>query len=149
MVLLQVQILKYQVVLTNLCKQKPNQLSLKDQTMFQRAGGDPNIYYIHGYWELEEDEVLIIQTNIHSCDYWNFQLDNYWMESLDYRYLRIAINNESATLNEDGTVTIAISAIDPGIKNWIETGGHKLGTMLLRWVNASTFPEPTTFIKKL
>ena len=117
--------------------------------MFQKAGGDPNIYYMHGYWKLRDDEVMLIKTDIPSCDYWNFQLDNYWMESLDYRYLRIAINNHSANLNPDGTVTIAISAKNPGLANWIETGGHNIGTMLLRWVNASTFPEPLTTIEKL
>ena len=133
---------------TNLFKQKVNQLPLQDQKMYQKAGGDPNIHYIHGYWKLEDDEVLLINTKIPKCDYWNFQLDNYWMESLDYRYHRISINSHSADLEPDGSLKIVVSASDPKVNNWIETAGHKQGTMLLRWVNAEEHPQPFTEIKR-
>jgi hypothetical protein len=47
------------------------------------AGGDPNITYYHSYWELGPDEALVIEATPPACESWNFQLDNYWMESLD------------------------------------------------------------------
>jgi hypothetical protein len=55
--------------------------------MFQRAGGDPELFYLHGYWTLEPDEAWVIRTEVPDCPYWNFQLNNYWMESLDHRPL--------------------------------------------------------------
>ena len=49
------------------------------------AGGDPNIRYYHSYWKLSAGEVLRIRVRPPPCRCWNCQLNNHWMESLDYR----------------------------------------------------------------
>ena len=70
-----------------------NQLPRFDPAVSNAAGGDDNIAYYHSHWRLEDDEALVIETEIPDCDHWNFQLNNYWMESLDYRYFKIHTNN--------------------------------------------------------
>ena len=45
-----------------LFKQQPNELPTRDQAMFQKVGGDPNIHYVHGYWRLAPDEALVVET---------------------------------------------------------------------------------------
>ncbi len=117
-----------------------NQLATIDQTMFWRAGGDPMIYYLHGYWQLAADQALVIETVVPACRAWNFQVNNYWMESLDYRAHRVHVNHSSARLNEDQSVTVVVAASDPGFGNWIDTAGHEHGTMLWRWTGAETHP---------
>ena len=134
---------------TNQFKKQLNELPSQDQQMYQKAGGDPNIHYLHGFWKLKQDEVLLINTKVPDCDYWNFQLNNYWMESLDYRFHKISLNNRNADLNKDGTLTIVISAFDPEMPNWIQTAGHEQGTMLLRWVGAKEHPCPSSHVKKI
>lgn len=126
-----------------------NQLNTVDQEMFLRAGGDPTIFYLHGYWKLAEDEALVINSRVPECTFWNFQCDNVWMESLDYRNHRIHVNGHSAKLNDDGTVTIVVAHRDPGYVNWIETAGHGHGTMLLRWTGAKEHPLPETKVVKI
>lgn len=126
-----------------------NQLATIDQTRFFRAGGDPTIFYLHGWWQLAPGEALRIDTRIPECSFWNFQLDNYWMESLDYRYHRIHVNGHGARLNDDGTLTLVIADRDPGFGNWIDTAGHDRGTMLLRWTGATDHPVPQTRIIRL
>lgn len=126
-----------------------NALNTVDQSMFFKAGGDPTIFYLHGWWELQPGEALQIDTPIPDCTLWNFQLDNYWMESLDYRNHRIHINSHSAKRNADGTLTLVIADRDPGFGNWIDTAGHHQGTMLLRWTGASEHPVPETKVIKL
>lgn len=126
-----------------------NRLATTDQAMFFKAGGDPTIFYLHGYWKLAPDEALVIETEIPECGFWNFQLDNIWMESLDYRFHRVHVNKHSAKNNPDGGVTIVVAARDPGYGNWIDTAGHGHGTMLLRWTNAATHPVPRTKVVKL
>jgi hypothetical protein len=126
-----------------------NTLATTDQTMFRRAGGDPAIFYLHGYWKLAPGEALVIDTKIPECAFWNFQCDNVWFESLNYRHHRIHVNGHSARLNADGSVTIVMAARDPGFGNWIDTAGHQHGTMLLRWTGAKEHPVPTTRLLKL
>jgi hypothetical protein len=126
-----------------------NRLATIDQEMFWRAGGDPMIFYLHGYWQLAENEALAIETSIPACRAWNFQLNNYWMESLDYRAHRIHVSNASARLNADGKVTVVVAARDPGFGNWIDTAGHSHGTMLWRWTGATEHPVPSVSVVKL
>ena len=113
-----------------------NTLPLGDQAMYQAAGGDPNILYYHGYWELADDEAMVIDASIPDCEFWNFQVDNYWMESLDYDRYRIHVNVHDAQPNPDGSVTIVIAHRDPGHANWLTTAGHRLGTSLFRVIGA-------------
>ncbi len=127
----------------------PNRFYEIDQSFSQRAGGDPSIFYLHGYWKLAADEALVIDSRVPECFFWNFQLDNWWMESLDYRYRPIWVNKEAARYNKDSTVTIVVAARDVGVGNWIDTAGHTNGTMLLRWQGAKDHPMPTTRVVKL
>ena len=126
-----------------------NQLPMGDQAFFQAAGGDPKICYLHGYYDYDKSEYMEITTDIPDCEYWNFQLENYWMESLDYRHYPIHINESSATFNNDGTLTINISHLPMNIKNNLITEGRNNGAMLLRWIGASSYPIPNVEIKKI
>jgi hypothetical protein len=63
-----------------------NQLPPNDQAMCLRAGGDPSIYYHNSRWQLDPEQALVIEfMPPKRCRTWNFQLSNFWMESLDYR----------------------------------------------------------------
>lgn len=128
---------------------QPNTLATVDQAKFRRAGGDPTIFYLHGYWEVAADEALVIDTPVPECEVWNFQLNNHWMESLDYRYLPVCVNKHTARYNPDGSVTFVIASADPGRGNFLYTAGHDRGTMLLRWTSARQHPIPTCRLVKL
>ena len=126
-----------------------NELPRFDPAVAAAAHGDPNIVYYHGYWELEPDQALLVEVTPPRCEYWNFQLNNHWMESLDYRYHRIARNHHDAVTSPDGSVRLVISAEDPGVGNWLDTAGHRRGTMCLRWVGAETHPDPRVLVVDL
>ncbi len=126
-----------------------NELPMFDQDVSDQAGGDPNITYYHSHWALKEDEALIIDAMPPECDHWNFQLNNYWMESLDYRYYTIHTNKHIAHYNSDDSVRIVVAHNDPGVPNWINTVGHSSGTMCFRWILAASKPQPQTRVVKL
>jgi len=124
----------------------PNTLRPLDESVKQGAHGDPNIFFYMGYWELGPEEALLIEVTPPECEYWNFQLNNHWMESLDYRSHQIALNRHTARLEPDGSLRLLVAHRDPGpaFPNWIETAGHARGTMGLRWVRAASHPQPAT-----
>ena len=121
---------------------KPNSLDHLDQEICTRAGGDPNIYYLHGYWEIQKDQALVIDVTPPDCELWNFQLNNYWMESLDYRYARICVNKHTVHLSTDGSMRIVLAHENRGFHNWLDLDSHLSGTMLLRWTGALAHPVP-------
>lgn len=113
------------------------------------AGGDPNIVYYHSYWQLAPDEALIIELEPPECDFWNFQLANHWLESLDYRYHKVHVNKLTAVPDPDGKVTIVVARENPGVSNWIDPCGHDRGTMCVRWIRATEHPQPRTRVVKV
>jgi len=119
-----------------------NRLPQFDPETSNAAGGDPEIIYYHSHWKLEEDEALVIQVKPPDCDSWNFQLNNYWMESLDYRYFTICLNKSGAKYHPDGSVTIIVAHEDPSLPNWLETAGHREGTMCWRWYRLKEGESP-------
>ncbi len=126
-----------------------NALPMFDPEVSLAAGGDPNITYYHSHWAIAEDEALVIEVTPPECEYWNFQLNNYWMESLDYRHHRIHTNKHLAQREDDNSVRLIVAHDDPGRPNWIETAGHMSGTMCFRWVRARETPQPRTRLVKL
>ena len=121
-----------------------NELPMFDPKVSLAAGGDPNITYYHSHWAVGAGEALLIEVTPPECEHWNFQLNNYWMESLDYRHFRIHTNKHLAHYEEDGSVRLIVAHTDPGRPNWIETAGHSSGTMCFRWVRAKEHPQPRT-----
>jgi hypothetical protein len=126
----------------------PNTLPLFDQEASNKAGGDPQIRYYHSYWELKcPDDCLMIESLPLDCEYWNFQLNNHWMESLDYRYFTVHVNKWTANYHPTtGQVRVIVAHKNPEehcseevLKkirpyNWIDTCNHKQGQMSWRWV---------------
>ncbi len=129
-----------------------NKLPLFDPEKSNAAGGDANIIYYHSHWKLADDETLVIEVKPPDCDSWNFQLNNYWMESLEYRYFNICISKGNAVYHEDGSIKIIVAHQDPGLPNWVETCGHNEGTMCWRWYRleeGARAVEPVCTVVKL
>ncbi|GAB3103869.1 DUF1214 domain-containing protein [Aestuariicella hydrocarbonica] len=127
-----------------------NLLPAANQAECQSVGGDPNIFYYHSHWALAEDEALVVDVaQVPDCDTWNLQINNYWMESLDYRYHRICINKHTAHYHADGSVQLILAHRDPQHRNWLTTAGYTQGTLCFRWVGAEQQCHPTTRVVKL
>jgi hypothetical protein len=126
----------------------PNTLTPLDPKVTGGAHGDPHMRFHMGYWELEDDEALVIEGTPPECVYWNFQLSNVWMESLDYRYHQIHTNKHTTQYKDDGSFRLIIAHHDPGLPNWMDTVGHRRGTMALRWAKASANPTPRSRVVK-
>lgn len=130
--------------------EQPNRIyEGKEQAFYQQAGGDPKIWYGHLYYDLAPDEALVIEAKPPKCRFWNFQLDNWWMESMDHVNRKVWVNGAQAKYEEDGSVIIVCADRDPGYGNWIDLSGHRVGTALWRWIEAEEHPVPQCRVVKI
>ena len=102
--------------------------------------------YMGGHWKLEPGQGLRI--TIHpakgGAPYWGIVLVGPWMESYEYRQRHVCTNNGLAEMNDDGSWTVIIAAKDPGVPNWLDTGGRPEGYALIRWVLPASLPPTPT-----
>lgn len=103
-------------------------------------GGSADNLYSGGHFNIEEGEVLLVETESVPALFWNVQLGNNWFQSLDYRYRQTSLNSAQARLDSDGKYRVVISPVDPGVPNWLDTAGRREGVMYYRWNMAERVP---------
>ncbi len=86
---------------------------------------DPQIKWHQAYFDLADDEALVVEVMPPECDYWMIALHNHWMETLDYVNHQSTLNCHSAQLEADGSVRFVVAPRDPGVANWLDTAGHQ------------------------
>jgi hypothetical protein len=128
---------------------RPNQVFPIPPELASGASGDPSTRYYNGYFELEEDQALVVDLEPPRCEYWNLQVCNHWLESLDFMQHTTHYNQHTAKARADGSVRIVIARRDPGVPNWIDTAGHARGAIALRWVNAERDSQPRARVAAL
>ena len=100
-------------------------------------------------WRVGPDEALLLEVTPPECHYWEVQLGDRWYQSLDYVNRPTTINDAQATVDDDGMVRIVISAHDPGVANWLDTGGIADGYMTYRYNLATSAPVPSLTVVPL
>ena len=119
----------------------PHEIRPIEPELLAFAQGDPDTSYNYGYYDLGPDVAWIIEFEPPECEYWNIQLGNHWLESLDFEYYPTNLNHHTAAVEDDGTVRVVVARRDPGHPNWLDTAGHARGGLALRWVGAEIEPE--------
>lgn len=108
-----------------------------------RIGGNPLAAYIKMLYDLTPEQAIIIETDIPNVRYWSLQLADFFYQTTDYRFHQSSINNQQAVIDADGKVRIVLSALDPGVRNWVDTSGSLRGFAQWRWYLSDRFPVPT------
>jgi hypothetical protein len=106
------------------------------------------------YWpavfQLDEDEALIIETNLPKvAPYWNIQLNDPLFNAVEYVYRLSSINAWNAKLSSDGKLRAVIALSDPGVPNWLDSAGYTEGTLYGRWYECDSMPIPVITRVKL
>lgn len=107
-------------------------------------GGADNILYGSCFWELDDDEALLIECDRPDATYWGLTTHTLgWLESGDFADRQTSLSHEQMHVDADGRFRAVISHQDPGVPNWIDTEGRRRGMLVYRWVWAKDNPEPT------
>jgi hypothetical protein len=96
------------------------------------TGGLRNQVYVMGRYELADDEAFVVDVSDGGARYFTVPLGNKWGTTLDILDRTGSLNKAQSVANADGTYTYVISATDPGVHNWIDTGGLPEGLLTLR-----------------
>jgi hypothetical protein len=100
--------------------------------------------YLEGLFEIEEDEALIIETVIpEQVRYWSFLVADDLFATIDWTNRQSSLNGHQARLDSDGRFRGVVAARDPGVPNWLDTGGCLSGALQGRWNQASSAPHPS------
>ncbi len=86
-----------------------------------------------GYFELADDEALVVTIAPGNARYFTVPVTNLWTITDNYWDEQTSLNNAQAVADPDGRFTFVISPTDPGVYNWVSTGGFNKGTVSIRF----------------
>lgn len=89
----------------------------------------------NGYFQLAEDQALILTIDPASAGFFTVPVYNDWTITDDYWNQQTSLNNDQSIANLDGTYTIVVSPTDPLVANWLSTGGLNQGIISMRFQN--------------
>ena len=98
--------------------------------------------YLHGHYRCEENQAVVLEVDPPQSNYWSFQLSNVgaW-DAMEYHVRQTSLNMRQAQLDADGVFRAVISHKDPGVPNWLDTSGRRLGLIAGRYFQANSAPE--------
>jgi hypothetical protein len=126
----------------------PNVLLTAQAADLGAADTTPDNLYMIGTFGLVDDETLLLEIEPPNTRYWNVTLENIWHECIEPRRRHSSVTNKGVTAEADGKIRIAISAKDFGHGHWLDTGGHRRGFVVLRWLDNPAAPDVTVSVQR-
>jgi hypothetical protein len=112
--------------------------------------GAADIFYSMGRWDLAPDEAMVMTGRIPLGPFANVMLWNAHMQTLNYRDRTSSLNAVQLAYEPDGSYRIVICAQDPGVANWLDTDGHRRGSIFWRFLLPATDPlKPECLVVKV
>jgi hypothetical protein len=108
-----------------------------------------------GYFQLTDQQALVITIDKGDAKYFVVPVTNDWTITDDYWNQQTSLNNVQAGADDLGatTYTLVVSPTDPGVANWVSTGGLNQGTISIRFqdlpLNPTDLPTVTSRVVPL
>jgi hypothetical protein len=99
----------------------------------QTDGALRNQVYILGHFALSDEEALVVDVGMGGAEYFVCPVTNIWGTTNDIVSRSGSLNKAQSVANRDGSYTYVVSAVDPGVHNWVDTCGTHTGILTLRW----------------
>ena len=128
----------------------PQQLAaMVDPKLIANNLPGPGIQYLGAWFRLSDDEAIKITGKDVPCRYWSCQILTRYLESGDYRFHKVGLNNRQVKLADDGSFTIYASHQNPGVDNWVCTQGYENAHILIRTLLADPLMQASFSVVKL
>jgi len=105
-----------------------------------------------GNLDLAEDAALIVRGNAAGAQFRNVTLTDAYHMSIEYWKRTSSFNMTQMAADEDGDFTFVIAHRDPGVHNWLDTGGLRRTIFGQRWQafrRDATNPEPWMSVREV
>lgn len=114
------------------------------------AKGLDSARYQFCFWNLQPGDALVVTSSVPESRYWSFQLYNMGaFDLVEPTERQIALNHRQARIDTDGRVRVVVSHEDPGVANWLDPGGRRVGLMTYRFFwPYGTDPEVSTHLTR-
>jgi len=131
----------HRTVLANVLA-SPNEMSVvSGKSLGGDVAGESNIYFL-GFYDLQDDEALILEVTPPQTRFWNLTTYSVWNEAPEYRYRQTSLTSETALIDPQGRARFVLSKENPGHPNWIDLNDYHRGFVLFRWVEGENIPDP-------
>jgi len=106
------------------------------------GGGLDDQWYQEGCFALDDDEALLIETRLdRECRAFSLSLTDSLFSTIDWVNAHSSLNRHQAVVDPDGVLRVVVSTVDPGVRNWLDTTGHRVGVMQFRWTGPASAPD--------
>lgn len=129
--------------------EKPNRFFSAEAAALGSENTTPDNLYMIGSFQLGEDEALAIDLEPPKTRYWSATLESVWHECIEPRRRSSSITNAGVAARPDGKVRLVVAHRDPGVPNWLDTGGRRRGFVTLRWLDNPSAPPVETGVVPL
>jgi hypothetical protein len=96
-------------------------------------GGMATQWGTKGNLVLEDDEAFVVTTNAAGARFRNVTLTSLFHLSIDYGSQTSSLNMDQMAADADGRFTYVVAHRDPGVHNWLDTGGLRRTIFGHRW----------------
>jgi hypothetical protein len=105
------------------------------------SGGPTYLRYGGEHYDLGPSEALLVEFEAPDARLWNIHLyDAAVYDSFDWFRHANTRNQTQCFLPSEGKIQIVVSSTDPGIQNWLDTGGNPRGIVFFRWIWSNDSP---------
>lgn len=126
----------------------PNTIT-KAQAFAGSGGGLVTQGISNGHFVLGPDDAVILEYDPADAGYSSVQLTEWLYRSRDYQRIQSSLTTAQSTVDRDGRVRVVIARRDPGVANWLDTGGQADVFTILRWQKMREGGRPITSSAKL
>jgi hypothetical protein len=114
---------------------RPNIMNEAAADLVSEMAGTPHNHYQLCYVRLEPGQALELELTPPACRYWSVHLNNWWLESPEFRDGQsVCINDSQAEREADGGIKMLVGPDDPGTGNWLDTKGRSETILLARYL---------------
>lgn len=110
----------------------PNSIT-RAEAMRGSGGGLVTQGICNGTFDLGPDDAAVIEYDPAGAGYAAIQLTEWLYRSLDYHLIQSSLTAAQSHVDADGLIRVVIARRDPGVANWLDTGGAQRVHTILRW----------------